>query len=582
MKHNRFIQVAALAMAAVLLALLLPVSAVAAATVEDLVSQAAAAYAYTNKSTADDAVAAVEAALADSAFAGQYTVAVENWHLIRAVGGAKDQDGMLWEGYEGHIAGTVVLTSADAAKRVDFTATIAPAITEYTFETVAKQASDFVRLTESNCDFYGVAPVYLELYPECWVASTSDGGFFLVSDGGKLFVTYSGEAEKIVFPEGVEKMVFAEEYEGEDWFIETNTDAVRCMILPSTLTELPDQFAVPFRNSLEVVIMGDKVTTAKGYRTFFQCYYLKTLRLSEKLENLPEEALFQCLSLYDYRLPTGLKVISKGALHLSALRDVYVPTGVEYIGSEAFAWPMRDLQMLNPRPQGNEVPQEVIDELNPAYHAEMWLDITNRNSYIPRSLYILSKDAEYQDNPKSYWNTAWGVQSEVIYYLPDSTTAGLIDSGYTGSSDGSATVKELNMDKNHVTVMLEDVADRLVINANTTEADLLAQFNKLIASTTVTDLSLQRVTVDTRAGKARGEVYGKVNGEDTLLLAFNTGVDAPEDSETTTTTGAVTTPTTAATGGKILGMDVATVAIVAVVVLAAVVGGLLLFKKMRQ
>lgn len=502
----------------------------------EVAKNAAENHAYHNKSNASDAKAAVEAALAAAGY--NNSVAIENWHLIRAVAGAKDQDGIIWEGYEGHVAATIVL---DGTTYIDFTATVEPGMTEYEFASVAKQVEPFRPMTEADAENNVDWEFYTGLYPGCQISYTSDGGFFVISEDGKLFIAYSGTAEKIIFPEGVERLVNASVDDGEDWWYETELANVRCLILPDSLKILPDQFAVPFRGNIECVIMGDNVTEAHGWHTFHRCFYLKTLRLSENLENLTEESLFQCLSLYDFRLPTNLKTIAKGALHLSALRDIYVPAGVEYIAQEAFAWPMRSLQMLNPRPQGNEVSQDVIDELEPAYREAMWRDPTNRETYITRSLYILTDDAEYQDTVQSFWNSNWGVQTVYCYYIDGSSTADLIAGGYTGGSDGSVTNSTFDMDKNHVIVALEDVADRLVVGATTTEADLLAQFLKNVYSTKVTNINLKNVEIDNATGAASGEVYGTVSGSraEVLLITFNV-----EGKTTTTTEGGETTTTT--------------------------------------
>lgn len=82
--------------------------------------------------------------------------------------------------------------------------------------------------------------------------------------------------------------------------------------------------------------MGDNVVKAEGKHSFWKCYKLKNLRLSENLENLNEEALFETLLLTDLHLPNALKTIDKGSFHLSALRDIVIPAGVESIANEAF------------------------------------------------------------------------------------------------------------------------------------------------------------------------------------------------------------------------------------------------------
>jgi hypothetical protein len=199
----------------------------------------------------------------------------------------------------------------------------------------------------------------------------------------------------------------------------------------------------------------------------------------------------------------------------------------------------------------------VVDALYPAYKEAIWRDPNDAETYIMRSIYIITDDAEYKKDEfgtASYWNSNWAVQAVKVYYIDESSTAALLESGYTGSTDGCCTETIWEMPKPQVMITLMDAADRLQITADTTEADLLKQFNNMVYSETVTNLTLKNVVIDNDELSASGEVWGTVGNDEVLLITFNKTMmarpsvpTAAPDTTTTTTQGTVTTTTVVVT-----------------------------------
>lgn len=458
--------------------------------VDKVVNDTIKNYNFVNKTRKEDLQAALQFALAGT----DYTVTINDWYMLRSVGGCKDQDGIIFDGYRGYVYANINITRDDFDKTYPLYAEIDPEITEYTFESVAK--ADTFTLDDDGATLIGKV-------------KDRDGEYFQLSKDGTTLLGYSGEAEKIIIPEGVKKL-------DPSWWLDTDLEKVRCLILPDSLVELPDQFAVPFSRNIEVIIMGDNVHKADGWHTFWKCYRLKHLRLSENLENLTEEALFQTLSLIDLRLPNKLKVIGKGAFHLSALRDIIVPASVENIDQEAFAWPLRDLKYLTPdiRTQGNPVDPEIAEELNPFLHSHIKL---SNSSFIPRVITILSKNAKYV-SAKNFWSSDLSWIPVTVRYISGSTTEQFINGD---APKGPAfTYQVLDMSENEVEASIMDALARVPLNADTTEEDVLNFVKSFIHSSKVKD---DMKVNDFELVKPTEELDGVASG--TVTVSKNDGSD---------------------------------------------------------
>ena len=218
-------------------------------------------YPFTNNGSAAEFSLYLEKKLADTG----YKAAVSNWYKLRAVPGCEDTDGVMFEGYNGYVTADIRLTSAVDTKDISIYGVIKPEIYSYSFETVAKADTFYPETVDGTDGLRG--------------DTGAEGEFFLLSSDGTVLLDYYGTAEKIIIPEGVE-------YLNQSWWLDTDLTKVRCIILPDSLKVLPDQFGVPFSSNIEVIVMGDNVVKAEGKHSFWKCYKLKNLRLSENLENL--------------------------------------------------------------------------------------------------------------------------------------------------------------------------------------------------------------------------------------------------------------------------------------------------------
>ena len=463
---------------------------------DTVVEDVLGSFVFGNKAQASELKKALEAKLAGAG----YTVTVENWQMLRSVGGCEDQEGVIYEGYDGYISAAIRITGNGYDKTFTIDKTIEPAVTTYSFESVARTE----KLVYDEDEDMLIGEVV-----------GRDGEYFMVSKDGKTLLGYCGEAEKIVFPEGVTTL-------DASWWLDTDLDKIRCVILPDSLTALPDQFAVPFGDTVEVITMGDNVTKAEGWHTFWKCYRLKHLRLSENLENFTEEALFETLQLVDLHIPNNLKTIGKGTFHLSAIRDIVVPAGVETIEQEAFAWPLRQLDYLNPesRPQGNAVPNEICEELNPYLQEQICLA---PGSYIPRTITVLSKNVAYAST-QNFWNSHASWCTVQVRYIEGSTTDELIAGGYNPASTVYSYSK-IDMDKKEIVARLKNALARVPLYADTTEEDVLAFAKSLIVSSqlgsemAIADFELVPATKDAD-GHASGTLSVSV-GSDTITLQLS-------------------------------------------------------------
>lgn len=444
------------------------------------VEEAVAKVSLSNTATATDFTSAVKSELGSN-----YTVSVSDWYLIKAVSGCKDREELLFEGYNGFASGLLKVSGGGENVEYPFTSIIHPSIMSYNFASTAR------------CDYFYPDPDNPDMLRGD-VPGTAE--YFTLNNGGKNLVGYSGSAEKIVIPEGVTTM-------DQAWWLDTDLTAVRCIVLPESLTVLPDQFAVPFSNNIEVIIMRDNVTSADGWRSFRKCYYLKNLRLSDNLENLNEEALFECLSLGEVKLPNKLKTIDGGAFHLTAFRDIVVPKSATSIANEAFAWPLRKAHYVSEevRTQGNAVPTAITNEIESFLHT---LVFDARSEILSRNITMLSDKAEYTSATNSYWSTDYSWTPINVYYSDNSTTKQLVDSGYTPKA---VEYFNLNMDigqvKGHSMVALETVP----ITADTTSDDIAKYVESVLVSDRLGDITVSDYSYTAPSADADGKATATVN-----------------------------------------------------------------------
>ena len=439
-------------------------------------------YPFTNNGSAAEFSLYLEKKLADTG----YKAAVSNWYKLRAVPGCEDTDGVMFEGYNGYVTADIRLTSAVDTKDISIYGVIKPEIYSYSFETVAKADTFYPETVDGTDGLRG--------------DTGAEGEFFLLSSDGTVLLDYYGTAEKIIIPEGVE-------YLDQSWWLDTDLTKVRCIILPDSLKVLPDQFGVPFSSNIEVIIMGDNVVKAEGKHSFWKCYKLKNLRLSENLENLNEEALFETLLLTDLHLPNALKTIDKGSFHLSALRDIVIPAGVESIANEAFAWPLKTLKYLveGVRTQGNAISQELCDELDPILQKKI---ATSPGVYIPRTITVLSKNAEYAER-HDFWNSDLSWIQVKVNYLPGSSTEKLINSGYASDAN-KYSYSTLGLSENELKVNMMLYSERVPVYSDIKAEDIEKYFASALSDEFVSKVEVTELSVTDPSKDGAGSLTARV------------------------------------------------------------------------
>lgn len=222
-----------------------------------------------------------------------YKAYIIDFYKYKAIDGATENGTqVLVPGYKGYITAVVLLDNGSNSRHITVKAEILPEMEDYTFASVSK--------------------------PED----------FEISDDGKTLLTYKGNAEKVVIPEGIEFIDYL--------YLYTTASGIKCMILPESLRAIPASLCFSMAD-LEVVYMGDNVVSiAQG--AFMNCVSLKHIRLSENLPAIGITMFSHNLSLGQLYIPQSVKKIRSNAFYRSLLRDVTIGKNVEAIESNAFGW----------------------------------------------------------------------------------------------------------------------------------------------------------------------------------------------------------------------------------------------------
>ena len=238
---------------------------------------------------------ALEKAL-NSALENGYTAAVADFYRMDAVPGAEDDYGEIVPGLDGYIGAVVNITNGSQLAVLPLTVKIKAPMVRYDFsEDEISKASDFE-----------------------------------LDNGGKYLVAYTGNAKKIVIPDGVEEIAFG-------WNQSDYPETAVAMIIPDSVSILPENFAYGMRH-LEAVYMGDRITEIPN-SSFDRCIFLQYIRLSENLKKIGSNGFSATCSLSHIRLPESLEIIGAKAFYFSMIRNITIPAGVREIGDNAFASP---------------------------------------------------------------------------------------------------------------------------------------------------------------------------------------------------------------------------------------------------
>ncbi len=158
---------------------------------------------------------------------------------------------------------------------------------------------------------------------------------------GKTLVKYSGKQNKVVVPDGIEKI-------GDEAFSGCQAERI----------ELPDSVTAFGKGAFAYAGGLTEITIPKGVKTipeecFRCCTGLQSIALPEGVEKIEKNAFkgykdgegISDMKLSSVRLPDSLKEIGEAAFYGCPIRDVLIPEGVTRMESWAFGMDERSVTL---------------------------------------------------------------------------------------------------------------------------------------------------------------------------------------------------------------------------------------------
>ena len=329
---------------------------------------------YTNNSSAINDITA----LAEKVIEGEnFKISVTDFYRYKAINGATENGGtsVLVPGRNGYLTATIKVDdiSNNKSDNVAIKAIVTPIMEDYIFKSVS---------------------------------SKND---FQISDDGKTLLSYEGDAEKLVIPEGVK-------YIDELYFF-SDPNNVKCLVLPDSLKQLPLALCSGMRN-LEVVVMGDKVVDAED-DTFARCVKLKYVKLSENLPDISNNMFSNTLSLSQLYIPQSVTLINSNSFYRSLVRDITITASITKVRDNAFAWCVNNANYFTGAAMGALVTTEEAAKIN----SEI-INIIPDQGKSKRYITILNKDVEIVAGAFN-GDTSWGFNT--LVYPKDSTADGFVN-----------------------------------------------------------------------------------------------------------------------------------------------------------
>ena len=403
-----------------------------------------------------------------------YTVSVKDWYLLPSISGATENGStVLVPGHKGYMTAVLSVELGDETRLITLKKVIEPTMYDYTF------------------------------------ASVSSPEDFELSADGKTLNTYwgnedGGVAEKIVIPDGVEKI-------SEIWFYNDNWSGVRCIVLPDSVKELPDDFANGMRN-LQVVVMGDGVITC-GTNAFTGCCYLRHVRLSENLQSISINMFRNTLSLCDLYFPASIKSVESNAFYRASLRRAYLVNTVKIEGT-AFSYPVTRVTNFMDPSMGCQVSEEEAASIQEWVNRFLY---TNGSTPAPRLITVPTLNVEATAGAfGTNTSGAWGYNA--LRYPAGSSLADL-------TSDPESTLGRLKdvMDLSlaGAAAHTQFVADHIRVPESVTAEQVLEMIGKVYCGET-----LEALTWATPFEKTEdGTVTGALRLQDGSGAEFTTEIE---------------------------------------------------------
>ena len=403
-------------------------------------------YTYTNETTEDDLYEMLTASLMSEV---GYSVSIDEFYSYKSIKGAKDKDGILVPGTNGVLTAVVTLTTPDGDETLYVNRVITPKYDTLTFNSV----------------------------------TTEDDFTILEEDGGKVLLSYDGDAEKVVIPEGVTEI--------DLFWVEANPDALektRAIILPSTLKTLPYALCALMTN-LEVAYIHDNTVNdpMNDEYAFDHCYMLQYVHLSENFTEVPSYFFNHAKSLTAVHIPGKVSFFGEGSFCSTSVSEmVFSPDVMEiapavFLGSYApgcnygaMDLPIDDIDVWA------EISKKVVEEAREL--------LVERNSYY-RIFHILNTEMMLSNNSLrggglpthrgSHILVSAGGENDLTY--DDLVSYGYREQENGGNFDGGS-VYDLDMTLAQAAAFAQYYATALVLDNNADADDILAKVNTIVAN----------------------------------------------------------------------------------------------------
>ena len=116
------------------------------------------------------------------------------------------------------------------------------------------------------------------------------------------------------------------------------------VVLPEGL-EVIQNYTFGHCESLKSIKLPSTITEI-GYEAFYSCYALSEINLPDGLESIGYGAFSYCNNITRLDLPQSVKIIDDYAFNRSGIKELYVPAGVEKIGTDAMLTSSSDFKLL--------------------------------------------------------------------------------------------------------------------------------------------------------------------------------------------------------------------------------------------
>jgi len=274
---------------------------------------------WTNRTTTDNVKETLQAVATNYG----YTVKIEDYYIYNSIPGAMDGDKIMVPGHNGYIAVVVKLEKGTDSRVFSLMYTIKPYMKKYNF------ASEDV--------------------------STEDE--FILTDDGKVLEYYTGDAKKIIIPDGVEEIV-------EGWYDGKDAGDVIALIIPDSVKTVPYSLCYAMGN-LEVCRLSDGITEVMGFM-FENCWSLQYVKLPSYATKIGGGAFKYTVALESLYIPNTVKRIEANAFWGSSVREVTLSKNVEFVGDYGFAFPQTSPGEVAAKMTSEQISriQEIMNQFN--------------------------------------------------------------------------------------------------------------------------------------------------------------------------------------------------------------------------